>query len=202
MEDNNHRSDPSENVRAALHAEVSRLNDIVDLGFRHLETKLEGEIRRVDEKIKLQQDANALLNIAESKRLDSIRNVDINAVAVASERATQQASVLSNQATSSAETLRTLVATTAATVATQLNQISTNLSDRITSLEKSSYEGIGKGRIADPQMEALLNEVKHLRDASTTHQGRSSGMSSSWVILVGAVGLISTILTMFLALKK
>ena len=104
---------------------------------------LEAEIRRIDEKIRLQSDGHALLNVAEAKRIDAIRAVDVNAVSVANDKATAQAVVLASQVAASAETLRALVAATAATQAQQLATLTTQLTDRLSSLEKSQYENKG-----------------------------------------------------------
>lgn len=118
--------------RNDLKEAVARMDDL-----RNAET------RRVNEQMQLRAEYNKQLGEAESKRIDAIRSVDVAAVAVASERATQQASVLASQVVASAETLRNLVSSTAATVAQQLAGISSQLSDRISSLEKSQYQDSG-----------------------------------------------------------
>jgi hypothetical protein len=111
---------------------------------KRLDEKIESEIRRLDEQMKLRADYSVQLSIAEAKRIDAIRAVDVQAVAVASDRAAAQALVLASQVSSSAETLRTLVAATAQTVAQQLAAVSSGINDRISALEKSTYESAGK----------------------------------------------------------
>src|SRR5471030_432941 len=101
---------------------------------------MEAERRRVNEQMELRADYGVQLSIAEAKRIDAIRAVDVNAVSVANERATAQAAVLANQVAASAETLRALVAATAATVAQQLAQVSAGIADRLSALEKRSEE--------------------------------------------------------------
>jgi len=86
----------------------------------------------------------------ETRRIDAIRAVDVAAVGIASEKAAAQAVVLANQVVASAETLRTLVATTDARVAQQLQQVSSQLTDRISLLEKSQYEIQGRSGISSP----------------------------------------------------
>ena len=195
------RMDPSENVRQALSAEVKRIDDLIVLRTETFDCKLDAEIKRIDEKIKIQSEASDRLNIAESKRLDSIRLVDISAVSVASERGAQQASILASQVEASAETLRTLVASTAATVAQQSAQQAAQLSDRILALEKSNYEVVGRGRILDPQMDDLLLEVKNLRGSQHTKQGNSDGMKNLWLIILGIVSAVSTIILIYFSLR-
>src|SRR6185436_15658046 len=68
----------------------------------------------------------------------------VAAVAIASERQVQQASVLANQVSASAETLRNLVATTANATATQFQQVISPIVERIALLEKSKYEISGQ----------------------------------------------------------
>lgn len=111
--------------------------------IKRMDDLREAETRRVNELMCLRAEFSEKLGVAEAKRIDAIRAVDVNAVSVANERATAQAAVLANQVAASAETLRSLVAATAATVAQQLAQIAAQLTDRIASLEKSQYENKG-----------------------------------------------------------
>jgi hypothetical protein len=106
------------------------------------------QMTHIHEVVELHAYYQSQLQTAEAKRLDAIRAVDVNAVSVASERATQQASVLANQVAASADTLRSLVATTATTIAQQLSQITTQLADRIAAVEKANYEGRGRQGIS------------------------------------------------------
>ena len=131
--------DPTANVLALVEAVVKRINDLHD-----------AELRRVDELMELRAAFYAKLAEAEAKRIDAIRAVDVGAVAIATERATQQAAVLAAQVSQSADTLRALVATTAATVAAQLQQMSAQLVERLALLERSQYENKGKSGVTSP----------------------------------------------------
>jgi len=131
--------DPTANVLALVDAAVKRINDLQ-----------QSEIRRIDEILDLRAQFAERLQIAESKRIDSIRAVDVAAVAVASERAAAQATVLANQVVVSADALRALVASTAASVALQLQQMQTQLTDRLSLLEKAQYEGKGRAGLSAP----------------------------------------------------
>lgn len=136
---NNKELDPTHNVRQMIADAVNRLDDL-----------RESESKRFNEQLALRAEYSVQLAVAEAKRIDAIRAVDVNAVSVANERATAQAAVLANQVAASAETLRSLVAATAATVAQQLAQVSSGIADRLSALEKSQYEGMGsKGGIKD-----------------------------------------------------
>lgn len=129
--------DPTKNVLQLVEAAVKRADDLAA-----------AEARRVNEIMDLRAEYTEKLSLAESKRIDAIRAVDVNAVAIASERAAAQAAVLQNQVNASAEALRSLVATTAAAIAQQLSQLTSQFNDRIAALEKSQYEirGTGAGR--------------------------------------------------------
>lgn len=182
--------DPTANVQKLLADSVIRQDDLREAYGRLFEAEIRAEGRRIDEQMKLRADYSQQLENAESKRIDAIRAVDVAAVAVASERATQSASVLANQVAQSAETLRTLVASTAVTIAQQLAQLSNQLSDRISALERSSYEDIGKGRVADPMMTEMVTELKALRELSTLGTGKDTGLRSMWGYIVGAAGIL------------
>ena len=106
--------------------------------------RLDQRIDELDEKIKLRAEYSVQLSIAEAKRIDAIRAADVQAVAVASERANASALVLASQVSSSAEALRILVAQTAAAVASQLASMSSAINDRISTLEKAQYQNQGE----------------------------------------------------------
>jgi hypothetical protein len=126
------KTDPTTNVTTLVIAAVERLDDLrIAEGIR------------VDQRISLNEKHAEELRAAEAKRLDAIRATDVGAVSVANERSVQQASILANQVSASAEMLRTLVATTATAQAAQLNQLTSQMIDRISSLEKAQYEQRG-----------------------------------------------------------
>jgi hypothetical protein len=137
--------DPTANVRELLALSTERTDTLRLAEQQRVDQLMAAEQKRVDEQLTLRAEYDAKLNLAESKRIDAIRAVDVAAVAVANERATAQAIVLANQVTVSAETLRSLVASTAATQAVQLTQLTNQLTDRLASLEKSQYENKGQG---------------------------------------------------------
>lgn len=184
--------DPTYNVLQLVETAVERLNDLRSAD-RHsnkemislnkeiisLHISYWDKLRTSDEK----------LSLAESKRIDAIRAVDVGAVAIASERSNQQATVLANQVAASADTLRSLVATTAATVATQFQTVTNQLMEKIALLEKSQYVGIGKERVTDPLMSELLAEVKSLRGSRSTGEGAGAMVNKfiGWVVAAAAV---------------
>ena len=134
----NQYTDPTYNVLQLVEAAVKRLDDLSSIraDCTHEVIALNKEI------LSLHIAYSEKLSLAESKRIDAIRAVDVGAVAIANERAVGQATVLANQLTASADILRTLVTTTATTTQTQ---VINPLIDRIALLEKSQYEGKGKG---------------------------------------------------------
>lgn len=137
--------DPTANVIALTEAANLRQDDLRAAESRRIDELRAAESRRLDEQARIRAEYEEKLSIAEAKRIDAIRAVDVNAVAVASQRQADQATVLANQVVQSAEALRALVATTATAQQQASQQITGALSDRITQLEKSSYEGAGKG---------------------------------------------------------
>ena len=119
---------------------TKRLDERIDA----LSNEIQAIANRIDAELKLRSEHAGQLSIAEAKRIDAIRSVDITAVAIANDRAVASAVVLAAQVASSAETLRTLVAQTAQTVAGQLATMSSAINDRISALEKTQYTSSGK----------------------------------------------------------
>jgi uncharacterized protein YukE len=171
--------DPTKNVEALVRAEAKRQDDL-----------REAETRRVNEQMAMRAGFEDKLRDAEAKRIDAIRAVDVNAVAVASQRAADQATVLASQVTGSSETLRALVASTAAQVATSQQQIVNTLSARITTLEQAQYEGKGKQAFTDPQLGELLAQVKRLSESRDNVAGQSAGTSATVAYLISGIMML------------
>jgi len=212
--------DPTKNVLDLVRSAIIRQDDLRDANEKLTRAMLDGvekiavlrashsaelteaESKRLDEVARLRADYTTQLSLAEAKRIDAIRAVDVNAVAVASQRAADQAGVLASQVSSSAEALRALVASTAATVATSLQQATTSLSARLTTLEQASYQSQGKQSYADPAFVELLSEVKRLREAGASGSGKSEGVGAMWGVIAVVLTLIIAGAGVFIAIEK
>jgi hypothetical protein len=117
------KHDPTANVLALVKEAVKRLDDISKVNYKHAKE----------------------LRIAEAKRIDANRAGDVQAVALANERAINQASVLAKQVTDSAQML-----------ALQLQSMETKLTDRLTLLERSQYLDKGKSGVTSPLLMAIV----------------------------------------------
>jgi hypothetical protein len=195
-----------------LQTEISAQEKISQLRYDHAQVLAAAQAARLDGEARIRAEYNEKLSIAEAKRIDAIRAVDVNAVTTASQRSdvqatalanqvNQSAEVLRNQATTNAEALRQLVATTAATAAAAQQQQFAALSSRITTLEQVGAEGKGKTAYQDPVIQDLLREVRNLSQsrvgATATETGR--GEVAAWVLagimmLIALGGLISTVI--------
>ena len=136
---NEYEDDPTYNVRMLVEASMS-----------HMEEMRQSEIKNLEKQMAIHFDSIDKIIEAEAKRMDAIRAVDTGSVAIASEKAAAQAAVLSSQFIASVETLRTLVESNNTAVAQQLAQVSTQLTNRITLLEKSQYENQGRSGVSSP----------------------------------------------------
>ena len=212
--------DPTANVIALSAASNVRQDDlrkaaseITALQFRLLTAKIASEVthikelmhaesKRVDQQATLRDHFSEELRKAEANRIDAIRSVDVQAVAVASQRAADQASVLQAQVASSAEALRALVASTAATFAQNLQQTVGGLSTRLTTLEQGSYQLAGKQQYSDPEMTRMLAEVRALNEQARASSGKSDGIGASWSVVAVLAGLVIGALGLFVAFEK
>ena len=184
------KRDPTDNVMMLVEMATRRLDDLraSDLAgmkalqeahYNRLEALQEASSKRLDDQLQLHIDHIMDRMNYETKRIDAIRVVDVGAVAVASEKATQQAGVLASQVTASAETLRTLVATTAATTQQQQQQTTTQLIDRLMAVEKFQYESKGSSGIPTQ----VLERLNDLERTGNIQKGRS-GLSSSFLAAI------------------
>jgi tetrahydromethanopterin S-methyltransferase subunit G len=144
--------DPTENVMKLVQETITRLDDLRKAESLRIDQFMQGESRRITETMNLRANYEDKLTVAEAKRIDAIRAVDVAAVSIANDKANTQASILANQLTTSAETLRSLVQTTAAAQAQNSQQLVNQLTDRLATLgdrvsatEKNQYEKAGSG---------------------------------------------------------
>jgi hypothetical protein len=170
------------------------IEQIANLRSAHAEKVADAESRRVDEQAAMRAEYGEKLRFAEASRIDAIRAVDVGAVAIASQRASDQANVLQTQVATTAETIRNLVASTAAAAAISLQQQLGPISTRITTLEQAQYKGEGRSALADPAFSELLAEVKRLGAERNVSTGVGQGISTSWAVFIGIAMLIATIL--------
>jgi len=205
--------DPTKNVLDLVNASITRINDLNTIRDRRIDdlekaeqnrvdAALAAEVHRIDEVAQLREKYQLLLANAESHRLDAIRAVDVAAVQVANEKANAQAAVLAAQVQTTADTMRALVSSASDTAAKQVQQVTSQFSERIAALEKAINIGSGKETVADPMIAQMVNEIKALRDYMALGTGKSSGISTAWAVLIGAVGLIGAIIAIVLSVVK
>lgn len=188
--------DPTQNVLDLTEAANRRQDDLREAERRYQDA----QVAHAKELVSVRADHAKQLGEAESKRIDAIRAVDVNAVAVASERQAAAATVLANQVVQSADALRTLVATTAATMAEQQRVQSQQFNDRLTQVERSQYEGRGRQLVTDPQMEKIVSLVEGLGRSAQQSAGKVEGINWVGMVVVGAVGLVGSVITIVIGL--
>jgi len=182
--------DPTKNVLDLVAAESRRQDDLRLAAEKLSDVKHE----HAKELIELNANNSRELRAAETKRLDAIRAVDVAAAALDKERATAAAATLANQVATSAETLRALVATTATTAATAASAVTGPLAERISSLERASYEGSGKAAVADPQMAKMIAAVEALTISTANKSGQGTGMEKLYGWIAAAAVLLFSLL--------
>lgn len=204
--------DPSENVKALNEAAQKRQDDL-----RAAEGVL-NEVRyaTLKEMIALRADYEDKLRRAEASRLDAIRLVDTTNLSVDRERAAATAQalqkkgddsalVLSAAVVKSADDVRNIVKTTAdeqaRNLATQLGGIQAQFTDigkRLTLLEQTGAEGIGKQKFQDPVQAALVEEVRKLSRLQGDAAGAGVGRGE---ILAGLAIVLTLLIAAYVAFR-
>lgn len=140
--------DPTANVIALVRADKEHGNDLRELSKElfHAEVKvLAVKVEDLEKRLILRAEHAKEIRQLETERVNAIRQVDVLAGNTAADRALIAIQTLATQTTSERETLRNLVTTTAATIAAQTAQDFARINEAISVLQKSSYEGAGKG---------------------------------------------------------
>ena len=166
---------------------IKRLAEKVDEMAREMATKdlLRAEVGRLDEALEDHVEYTRAASEAESKRLDSIREVDAAAVRVANERAVEQTGILAKQVESVATTLRELVSTTATATAENQNKLFDPIITRVNRLEENQFINQGKEKYTDPMLIDLVKQMKDVAISLSENKGRS-GISTLWIISIAA----------------
>lgn len=192
--------DPSENVKDLSDASSRRQDDL-----RAAQDALTNEkIRRIEEIGNLRAAHAREIRDIESKRLDAIRQVDVLNQTTAAERQLTAIQTLAATTTASAEALRSTVANTATTIAAQTAGAMATVNERLSSLERTSYEGTGRRLVDDPRMLELLEEVKSLRESRAGSVGgaeaieRARQQTARFIgAAVALAGVIITVIVKF-----
>lgn len=183
--------DPTKNVLDHVAAAIRRIDDLLIAQGDLVNAKLAHQSEVVSLRAahnaeigRLRAEHDKELRLAESGRLDAIRQVDVLGV-----------QTLAQTTKDTAEAIRLTVEARAETIASQTSSLMGAINDRLAILEQSRAEGRGKEAVSDPMMLQLLEEVKSLRTSQASGVGKGLGLQAGWVYLVGGVGLIATVIT-------
>jgi len=149
---------------------------IIDTAINGLTTLFASETRRVDERFSMFSNYMEKMGVAESKRLDAIREVDATAVKVAADRALDTQATLAGQVSAFNETQRALVATTADVLAKNLQQIQKQISENAQEAQRQQQL----------KNDAFLASISLLQDIQNKNQGKSSLSTPLLMVIAGA----------------
>lgn len=179
--------DPTANVSALVLAANQRQDDL-----RVLTKELQDyKIACVKEEVVMHAKHQAELRVAESARLDSIRQVDREDVAKTAASANLAIGTLAKQTTDLSITLQNQVQTAANAVETRRSADMSEVNKRVSALELASSATAGKQTVADPQMVELVSEMRAMRHTQATGAGKSAGVSWIGTLIAGGVALVA-----------
>jgi hypothetical protein len=201
--------DPTQNVKDLSIAANQRQDDLrgkseqyYDMQIKSLVLLFETFQKHTEDKAQIREAHAKEIRLLESDRLDKIRQVDVLAVNTAADRTLAAVQTLANTTTANAQTLRDMVASTAQTIANQTASTVSAINERISQLEKSSYEGRGRSTVSDPQYAKAVEELQMLRELQARGMGATTGRGALWAYIVGGIGLLmslATIVKLFIA---
>jgi hypothetical protein len=211
--------DPTKNVLDLVAAAIARQDDLRAASKELFDAKLASEEKlselryihsvevakalsdQLNAEARLRAEYDARLRDAESRRIDAIRLVDVNAVAEDRRRTGEQAVALATQVSQSADTVRALVASTKTSTDLSTNQITEALSRRITTLEQAGYQQAGQQKFQDPAFTALVAKVESLANSRTDLAGVSTGHTDVTGYVIVAVGMLIAAFAAFAAFR-
>jgi hypothetical protein len=191
--------DPTENVKALVILEAKRQDERRQDSDRFNAAAIENERREftagvanLKEIITLRADYDEKLRMAEKGRIDAIRLVDVNNVAVAAAKADQQAATLSKAQTDTAEALRKSQADSA----DRLAALVTSTAAAAATAQQQQFTAVNTA------ISALSTRITTLEQSGAGIQGRGEGVSTTWAILGSTAALLVGILTIGIPLLR
>ena len=151
---------------------------IIDTTVSGLTALFASEMRRIDERFSMLSEYMKTMTNAEAKRLDAAREVDAQAVRVASDRANATAGTLATQVSNFNDAQRALVNATAEAVAKNLLQVSAQINE-------SAKE---EQRQQQLKNDAFMASIAALQKAQNENQGRSGISAPLLMMIAGIVG--------------
>jgi hypothetical protein len=167
--------DPTANVVALVHAGAQSAAELRTETNR----RIDAELAHVKEMAGLRAAHQKDQDVAESARIDKIRQVDV-----------QAAAATASQILTAVQTLAANSATQSTAIASQHAGTVSELNNRIAALERSSYVGLGKEKIADPQLERLSESVNRLLAFQSGSGGQVQGIAKSWGVMLAVIGVV------------
>lgn len=196
--------DPTKNVLDLVQNSIERLDDLRAADQLLVVAKLqimEAKVIALGDMQRLRAEHSSEITQLESKRLDAIRAVDVAAVQTAADRAAQAITALAATTTTNAENLRNALTTTATTIAKQTADTVAGITERLTSLERSSYVGQGKAGVIDPAAAANAELLQRLLIAQSAGAGKSQGQDNTWKVVASVIGVIATLVGIYAVVK-
>lgn len=163
--------DPTKNVEKLVEAAIERQDDL-----------REGDKAHVRELIKLRAEYDRELREAETKRIDAIRQVDVQAGIRSAEVQTTREATLAASVAESAAAMRVQVEAAAKAAAESLGKALEPIQKDIQDLRRVQYEGVGqKGQVAESR-------------AGSANTGLWLGLGfTAFLVLIALIGLAVTI---------
>jgi len=159
---------------------------LVDTAVANATLLFTSENKRLGDALETHIKYTRQLSQVETERINELRRVDVAAVFLANDRAAAQALVLATQVQASAETLRALVATTAGAQASQQQQVTTQLLERLTAVEKGQYESAGRSGTAS----SLLDRVSNLEGTKRVGSNTSTPLLIGLLVILGILIIV------------
>jgi hypothetical protein len=178
--------DPTANVLALSEASNKRQDDLREAFQQRVEAsiqRLDREICHLEDNARLRADHAKEISYLETKRLDAVRQVDVNNAATSTAQALTAIETLAKRNAEAAETLRK-----------QQESVMASFTERIMALEKASYEGAGRKSYADPALAELTSQVSILAANKSEGAGKQKGISMVAAVVLGGVAFISSLL--------
>ena len=205
-------ADPTTNVRELIDLEKGRTDDLRKIEVKRIDGRIEYlkeyfDLRVTDtvlasnQRFEAQQLALKDALISQEKAVAAALEGTKEAINKADATTDKRFDLLSEKIDGVVETISKNVGeqgvyVTHTDLSVAMDKLQTNIEATLRPVVTFMNSQIGKETVTDPAMTKLTRVVEDLVGT------KSQGISTSWAVLLGAVGFIATILTIFFALSK
>ena len=190
--------DPSINVKTMIAESIERLDDLRKVEVKRIDERIDASDDKYQVQFNSAKDAVSIALIAQEKAVAAALEGTKEAINKADITTDKRFDLLSEKIDAIANTMSKNtgaqgIYVTHDDLTTSIEKLQDYMEHTLQPVVAFMNSQQGKQGIFDPQITLLISEMKATRESAANGAGQKQGIGSSWLVVVGAVGLIGAI---------